>query len=562
MYEKFKEYPAGVIAHKYIADVLSGKIIACEFVKLACKRHLADLKNAKKRKLYFDPAAGQKVIDFKAHLKHSKGKWAGKPLILEPWQVFINWCIFGWKNADGSRRFRFVYEEIARKNGKSTEIASTGLYGLGFDGEGGAEIYSVATKEEQARITFGEGQAMTRKSSNLGGLAKVHTKSISIDSQDSSWRPLGKDSKYQDGLNPHMVLVDEFHAHPDRSMLDVMDSAVGARRNPLIFIITTAGFNVHSACHDERDYAISVLRGTVEDDTYFAIIFTIDEKDDWKDEKVWIKSNPNLGISVSIEDMQRMKKKAIESPAALNNFLTKKLNIWTSQEMKFFDMDRWDACKDKIDEKELLGKPCFLAVDLASKSDIAALMALFRLDDGRIVAQPKFYCPKEKAIERSRTDRVPYLAWAEQGYLSMTPGNRIDFEYIKADIEKMFSRYEVLRMGFDQWNFEMLLQRLISDGIDMTKVLEYPQTLKTMSEPTKELDVLVAEKRLIHNGNPILRWMAGNTAVYMDPNENIRPVKNKSSEKIDGIVALVMALGMALVEKRQSVYEERSILTL
>ena len=558
---KKKKCPAEAIANKYIADVLSGKIIACEFTRLACQRHLNDLKNGHKRGLVFDAAAAQRVIDFKSHLKHSKGKWAGQPLILEPWQVFINWCIFGWKNKDGSRRFRTVYEEIARKNGKSTEIAATGLYGLGFDGEGGAEIYSVATKEEQARITFNEGVRMTRKSGMLGGVAKIYTKAIVIDSVDSTWKPLGKDSKYQDGLNPHMTLVDEYHAHPDSSMLDVMDSALGSRVNPLILIITTAGFNMQSACYMERNYAINVLRGIVEDDTYFAIIFTLDKDDDWKDEDVWIKSNPNLGISVRIDDMQRMKKKAIESPAALNNFLTKKLNIWTSQQVKFFNMEMWDACDAVVKESELAGKKCFLAADLASKNDIAAVVGVFEFDD-KYVILPKFFCPENGARKRSREDRVPYLAWAETGDLVLTPGDRIDYEIIQAEIKRFYDTYNVVKFGFDQWNFEMLRQRLVKEGMDERNIYEYPQTLKMMSEPTKELEVLVAEKRLVHNNHPVLRWMAGNTAVYTDPNENIRPVKNKSSEKIDGIVATIMGLGMEMVERdNKSVYsEERGLL--
>lgn len=543
------------IVNRYIDDVLSGQIPACEYLKLAVKRHLDDLEHGHERGLHFDPEAAQTVIDFFALLKHSKGKWAGQPFVLEPWQQFIVWVIFGWMNVDGTRRFNTAYQEIARKNGKSTLLAGMGLYGLGFDGESGAEVYTVATKEDQAKIIFNEAQRMTRKSGHLGGLATVHTKAISIDTTDSTWKPLGKDSKTQDGLNPHFVLVDEFHAHPDRSMLDVMDSAVGSRTQALLSVITTAGFNIQSACYLERDYAIKVLKGIVQDDSYFAIIFTLDRDessgellDDWKDPKNWIKANPNLGVSVYEKDMLRMCKKAIESPSTQNNFLTKKLNVWTTQETKFFNMEKWDECKEVIDESELLGKPCFVGVDLASKADIGAVVAVFPLDDGRTVVLPRFYCPKEGAENRSKKDRVPYLLWAEQGYIKLTPGNRTDFEFIKADIESLWSQFNVQKMGFDQWNFEYLYQRLAADGMDTEKVIQYGQTLKNMSEPTKELDALVVSGKMVHNNNPVLRWMASNTAVYTDPNDNVRPVKDRSSEKIDGIVATIMALGLALIE--------------
>lgn len=564
-------YESEAIVNQYIEDVLTGKIPACEYVKLAAKRHLNDLESAGERSFYFDPEAAQIVIDFFGMLKHSKGKWAGQPFVLEPWQQFILWVVFGWKREDGTRRFTTVYQEIARKNGKSTELAGIGLYGLGFDGESGAEIYSVATKEEQAKITFGEGQNMARKSGRLGGLADINKKTISIDSTSSFWRPLGKDSKTQDGLNPHFILVDEFHAHPDRAMLDVMDSAIGSRTQPLLFIITTAGFNTQSTCYVERDYAIKVLKGIVEDDSYFAIIYTLDKDestgellDDWKDPKAWIKSNPNLGVSVFERDMERLCQKAIESPVTLNNFLTKKLNVWTTQEIKFFNIEKWDELKDRVDESELVGKPCFIGVDLASKSDIGAVVCVFPLEDGRKVLLPKFYCPRDSAQERSKKDRVPYLMWAEQGYITLTPGNRTDFEFIKKDIEDLWSKFDVQKMGFDQWQFEYLYQRLVADGMDFEKVIEYGQTLKNMSEPTKELDALIVSGKLIHNGNPVLRWMASNTAVYTDPNDNIRPVKDRSSEKIDGIIAAIMALGLSLVEPepKKSVYEERGILTL
>jgi phage terminase large subunit-like protein len=559
------------IVHKYIDDVLYGNIPACKYLKLSVQRHLDDLEKGHERGLHFDPESAQDVIDFIELLKHSKGKWAGQNFVLEPWQQFIFWVLFGWKDSEGNRRFNVAYQEVARKNGKSTQIAGAGLYGLGFDGEGGSEIYSVATKEAQAMITLTEGQRMTKKSGHLGGLAEVNKKNIWIEENDSFWKALGRDSKNEDGLNPHFILVDEFHAHPDRSLLEVMDSAVGSRSQPLIYIITTAGFNVQSPCYLERDYAIKVLEGTIEDDTYFSIIYTLDKDettgelvDDWKDPAVWIKANPNYGVSLYEKDMVRMCNKAKNDPSAVNNFLTKRMNIWTTQVQKFFNMEEWNACVDTVTEEELYGKDCYIGVDLASIEDIAAVVCVFVLDDGRIALLPRFYCPRESAEKRSRKDRVPYLVWSEQGYLELTPGTRIDYAKIKSDIEECWQKFNVQKMGFDQWNFEGLRQQLITDGMDLDKIINFGQTIKNFSKPTKELSAAVNSHTLIHNGNPIMRWMASNAAVMEDANDNIRPVKNKSSEKIDGIIAAIMGLGLALIdpEVAESIYETRGIIAL
>lgn len=581
------------VVQRYIEDVLGGKIVACELVKLAVQRHIRDTETADARGLYFDPEAAQIAIDFFSLVKHSKGKWAGKRFELEPWQVFILWSVFGWKNIDGTRRFRTVYEEVARKNGKSTMIAGIGLYGLGFDDEPGAEIYSVATKEEQARITFGEGQRMATKSAFLGGQAKVHAKSISIDEVDSCWKPLGKDSKYQDGLNPHFVMVDEFHAHRDRSMLDVMESGVGARLQPLLFIITTAGFNMQSACYMERDYAMKVLKGQVEDDTYFAIIFTLDEGDDWKDQKLWIKANPNLGVTVSIADMKRLCNKAIESPVTLNNFLTKKLNIWTTQKVKWVNTEKWDQCpyfyrgetfskeaiKKKLgiaDDTELAralldeaiefmaGKKCFGGLDLSSKIDITAWVSLFPLADGFYLLLPRFYIPKDNARKRQREDRVPYETWGRQGLITLTEGNVVDYAIVMADVWADCGRFDLDSLAFDRWSFEAIRQQLSAEGVPEEKMIAFGQGFASMSEPMKEFEKLYLSGKLIHNGHPVLKWMAGNVSARTDPADNLKPDKEKSSEKIDGIVAAIMALGLAITKPvpKVSVYEERGFVDL
>lgn len=533
----------------YIDGIQLGTISACRYVKLAVQRHLKDLETGEERGLYFDPEAAQIKIDFFKLLKHSKGKWAGQEFVLEPWQKFILWVLFGWKNMDGTRRFRVAYNEVGRKNGKSTLAAGIGLVGEVVDNEQGAEIYSVATKMEQAQIIHKEAKRMVKSSPALKRYLRNYKNSIVMDSTNSSFEPLGADAKTLDGLNPHFSTVDEFHAHKSSEMWDLITSAVGSRTQPLIFAITTAGFNIHGICHDQHDYAIKVLEGAIEDDTFFAIIYTLDEGDDWKDEKVWIKANPNLGVTVDIKNMKQMCKKAQDSPSELNGFLCKKLNIWTTAEKKFFSMEYWQACNRKININDLIGKSCYEALDLSSKIDITAHCLLFSLPDDYIFADLKFFCPKDSAIQRSRDDKVSYLKWAEQGYITLTPGNVVDYSFVEASIKSAREKFDVIQIGYDPWNFESMRQNLIRAGYDAEKFIEYPQVLKNMSEPTKELDKLVRSGKLIYNNNPVLYWMAENTMVYRDPNDNIRPVKNRSSEKIDGIVALIMCIGLKLAQK-------------
>lgn len=548
--------------NKYMKQVLSGKVTACEYVKLAVQRHLDDLEHGKERGLWFDENAALEVIGFFKLLKHSKGKWAGEPFVMEPWQLFIKWVVYGWMRADGTRRFRESYREIARKNGKSTELAGECLNALGFDGEAGAEVYSVATKEEQARITFNEGSRMAAKSDNLGGYAEVYKKSIVVDY--SSWRPLGKDSKYQDGLNPHFVAIDEYHAHPDSSMYDVMDSAIGARSQPMLSIITTAGFNKQSACYQKRDYAVKVLEGTIKDDSYFAIIYTLDEGDKWDDEKVWPKANPNLGVSVSIEDMRRMCAKAKESPTSLNNFLTKKLNVWTTQEVKWIDMLQWEDNDSSVPESLLVGKECYAGLDLASTNDITAFVLVFPWHNDTVVVVPRFWIPKDNAQKRIRKDRVPYDKWAADGYVKMTPGNVIDYSIVMNDILKDCARFDMKLIGFDRWGFEAMRQRMMEFGLPEDKLLSFGQGYASMSAPCKEIERLYLSEKLIHNNNPVLSWMASNVQATNDPAGNIKMDKSKSSEKIDGMVGLAMGLGVKMTQdvETDSIYESRGFVEI
>lgn len=560
------------MVEKYMDDVLNGRIPACRYLKLAIERQRTDMLTRDGIDLDFVPAAAQVAIDFIEELQHSKGQWAGQKLILEPWQVFICWCIFGWKKLDGSRRFRIAYNEIARKNGKSTFAAAIGLLLLLMDDEQGAEIYSAATKMDQAKVIHKEATRMVKASRDLQNYFGVecHVNNIHVESTNSLFEPLGADARTLDALNISGAMVDELHAHRDSSVWDVIRSAIGSRRQPLIFAITTAGFNKQCFCHEQRDYAIKVLEGVIDDDSLFAIIFTLDRDDsgklldDWKDESCWKKSNPNLGISVSIEDMRDMCKEAIESPTKMNNFLVKKLNVWTTQKVKWLNVEKWNACNEVVDEKLLAGKKCFAALDLSSNTDITAKLLLFPWEDGKYVAVPKFYIPAENAIARQRKDGVPYQKWADQGYITMTEGPVVDYKVIQAELYKDCERYDIQLIGYDRWNFEAFRQRVVEEGIKEELLISFGQGFASMSAPMKELEKLYLSGKLIHNSNPVLAWMASNVAARTDPADNIKPDKEKSSEKIDGIVTLIMALGLAITQpvKQTSVYEDRGIRVL
>jgi len=561
-------HPAIEAMERYTEGVTSGDIVACKYVKLAVKRHLDDLEHGAERGLYFDEDAACHICDFFANIQHSKGKWAGEYIKLEDWQTFLLCCLFGWKNEDGTRRFKIAYNEVARKNGKSTLAAGIGIYLAEFDGEEGAEVYSVATKMDQAKIIHHEAVMMVRKSKGLRKRLNIQVNNIHSLVTNSKFEPLGSDAKTLDGLNPHGTLIDELHAHPDGSIYDVMRSAMGSRNQPILFSITTAGFDCHNFCHQQRDYAIKVLEGQVQDDTYFAIIYTLDgydstedTKDDWKDESVWIKANPNLGVSVNLKDMREMAKEAAESSGKLNNFLVKKLNIWTTQTVKWVNLDRWARCNRVIGESELVGQRCFGAFDLSTNTDLAGYGLIFPQPD-RYIFIPRLFIPKDNADKRQREDRVPYIDWANQGYLTLTPGNVIDYKAIRQSFWADIQKFNLQMVGFDRWNFEALRQQLIEDGVPEAKMFSFGQGFASMSAPMKKLEEIYLSEKLIYNNHPVIRWMAENLAAKTDPAGNIKPDKEESRERIDGMVILIMALGLAITqpELKPSVYESRGLL--
>jgi phage terminase large subunit-like protein len=565
-------------ADQYIEDVLNEKQVACHWVKAACARHLDDLKHGAERGLWFDIFAAERVLQFfEGFLKHSKGEWANKPLKLEPWQQFILWMLFGWKRLDGTRRFRTAYIEIARKNGKSTIGAGVGLYLLTADGEPGAEVYSAATKRDQAKITWLEAAKMARKSKVLSKRLdifgdknpKSSACSISMPLTGSKFEPLGRDTDSMDGLNVHGAIIDELHAHKTRDTWDLLDTATGSRRQSLLFGVTTAGFDRQTLCWELNDYTQRVLDNFNvadghRDDSFFGIIYTLDKEDDWQDETCWVKANPNLGISKKLDDMRRKAKRAMSMPAALNSFLRLELNIWTQSETKWVPWDEWQQCGHAIDWNALAGRTCYSGLDLSSTLDITAHVLVFppENDAQKYTVLCRFWIPEDNLHKRVHDDRVQYDAWLRAGWLSSTPGNVIDYDWIFEDIDNDAHDYDLKEVAFDRWGAARVVNTLQNKGLTM---VEFGQGFASMSPPMRDLERLIRTHDIEHGNNPVLTWMADNLVAMEDPAGNIKPSKEKSREKIDGMVALIMALDRAIRHDGQngkSVYEERGLRTL
>lgn len=558
-------------AEQYAQDVINGKIVACKWVRLACERHVHDLEHGHERGLYFDVDAAEYVLHFIGMLRHSKGKWGrgrGEFIRLEPWQQFIIWVAFGWMRADGMRRFRVLYEEVARKNGKSTKGAGLGLFLAFADNEPGAEVYSAATKRDQARIVHKEAIRMVRKNPGLKKYIKVYKDNLNLERTASKYEPLGADSDSTDGLNVHGVVADELHAWKSREMWDVLETATGSREQPMIIAITTAGMDRRSVCYEKHEYTRKVLEGwkdgSFEDDTWFGIIFTLDDGDDWRDESVWIKANPNLGVSKYLEDLQMKAKRAGQMAAALNNFLRRELNVWVQGEFKWMPMDEWRKCAGEVPAlelpKHLKDMTCYGGLDLSSTSDITAFLMVFPAEDDYMDVVCRFWIPEDNMLIRSRDDGVHYQKWVEQGYIEATPGNVIDYDWIFEQIERDREMFEIDQTAFDRWGAARVVQVLENKGMTMA---QFGQGFASMNPPMKELERLVLSKKIRHGNNPVLTWMADNLVARMDPAGNIKPDKEKSREKIDGMVALIMAIDLALRHPEvKSALEEHGIRTL
>jgi phage terminase large subunit-like protein len=530
---------------------MDGQTAAGRLVRLACERHLRDLVDGGKRGLVWRPDCAQHAIEFFRYLHHSKGEWAGRPFVLSPWQAFCVGSVFGWlRKKDGLRRFRVVYEEIPRKNGKSSKLAGVGVYGLVADREPGAEVFACATKKDQARIIFSEAQRMVRASPELRSIINVYKLNLSVDNTSSKFEPLSSDERTLDGLNPSMVLVDELHKHRNRALFDVMDTALGARRQPLMWIITTAGDDDPETVYaSENDYAIKVLEGVVEDDTYFSYIATIDPGDRWDDPAAWAKANPALGVSVKLDDLQRQAAKAAASPPAQAAFKRLRLNVRQSTTDKGIDMDVWAAnSRGPFDPAQLHGRRFFGGLDLASKVDLTAWVKLFppTQEDDRWTVVCDFWIPGDTIVQKSDRDRVQYARWVDAGLVHATEGNIIDYGEVTAQVLEDCRLHEPSTIAYDPWNAPQLAQQLTAEGAPM---IEFVQGVRSYNAATKELEAMLLAHKIDHGSNPVLTWMAHNLRITTpDRNNNVMPSKKHSTGRIDGMSGLIMAIGRSMID--------------
>ncbi len=529
-------------------------------VELARSRQARDLVELPKRGYWFDEDAVENVIWFVTQLKHTKGEWAGQPFNLQEWQaVDILAPLFGWKREDGTRRFRIGYVEIPRKNGKTELLAAIGDYLLLADGENGAEIYSAATKKDQAKLVFDAAKGMIEKS-DFSNYIKTYRNNISVPELGSKFEPIGADADTLDGLNPHGIIIDELHAHRSREVWDVLQTAMGSRREPLMVAITTAGvYRPESIGWEMHDYAVKVLEGAIEDETFFAYISAAEPDDDWTDPATWAAANPNLGISLKPDYIQDQCERAKASPGFVNSFLRLHLNIWTASVDRWLDIAKWNE-GDQEPIEALDGRECYGGLDLASNQDTTALILAFPSRDGSVDLVCRFWIPEDSIVERSRKDRVPYDAWARDGWLITTPGNVTDYAFIRAEVAELRQQYNIREIGYDRWNASQLVTELIEDGVTMVPI---GQGFASLAAPTMEFERLVISGNLNHAGHPVLRWQASNVSTEQDPAGNLKPSKSKSTERIDGIVAGIMAIDrMTRHQNRPSVYETRGLLSI
>ena len=504
----------------------------------------------------FDQNAADRAIGFfRDMLTHVKGAKAGHPFELDTWQEDIIGTLFGWRRPDGTRRYTTAYIEIPRKNGKSTLAAGLALYLLFADGEPGAEVYSAAADREQASIVFDVARQMVEADPLLKQHAQVFRKSIAVEAAAATYKVLSADAYTKHGLNAHGIIFDELHAQPNRDLWDVLTTSTGAREQPLTVAITTAGFDRHSICYEQHEYACKVRDGILEDEAYLPVIYAADVDDDWKAPAIWAKANPGLGSSIYADYLEREAGRAAELPRYENAFRRLHLNQWTEQDVRWLPMDRWDESAAPL--LDLADRPCWGGLDLASTTDIAALVLVFPDDDGGYDVLPTFWIPSENADFRERRDRVPYPQWIKDGYIRATPGDVIDYDQIRLDIGDLAKTYNIRDIAVDRWNATQLVTQLDGDGI---AVATFGQGYRSMSSPSKTLEALVMGRRLRHAGHPVLRWMGANTSIEQDPAGNIKPSKRRSSERIDGIVALVMAVARATASDQAnapSVYEDK-----
>lgn len=528
------------------------------------------LKNYKPTKFkakdsYYDKEYADFAVAFIESLCHTKGTWAGKRFELMDWQEQIIRDLFGILKPNGYRQFNTAYIEIPKKNGKSELAAAVALLLTCGDGEQRAEVYGAAADRQQASIVFDVAADMVRMCPALNKRVKIlaSQKRLIYEPTNSFYQVLSAEAYSKHGFNIHGVVFDELHTQPNRKLFDVMTKGSGdARMQPLYFLITTAGTDTHSICYETHQKAKDILDGRKIDPTFYPVIYGADENDDWTDPKVWEKANPSLGITVGIDKVRAACESAKQNPSEENSFRQLRLNQWVKQAVRWMPMDKWDKCAFAVNEEQLEGRVCYGGLDLSSTTDITAFVLVFPPcdEEDKYIILPYFWIPEDTLDLRVKRDHVPYDVWERQGYLQTTEGNVIHYGYIEKFIEKLGERFNIREIAFDRWGAVQMVQNL--EGMGFT-VVPFGQGFKDMSPPTKELIKLTLEQRIAHGGHPVLRWNMDNIFVRTDPAGNIKADKEKSTEKIDGAIATIMALDRAIRcgnNNCASVYDNRGLL--
>jgi phage terminase large subunit-like protein len=536
---------------RYAAAVVRRRVTAGVYHRLACVRHERDRSRAVTRSFpfVFDVERAERFFRFASRLRHYKGQWAGQRIALEPHQQFRLGSLFGWVHTKtGLRRFRTAYNELPRKNGKSLEAAIVALYVSFFDQEAGAEGYVIATKREQAKIVFNDCKRLVQ-SSGLRSRIAVLTANLHRDDTASKLEPLGADRDSTDGLNPQIVTIDEAHAMKHRGLIDVMETATGAREQPIINWITTAGSDPFSPCGEQHDYACKVLDNVITDETLFAFIAHADVDDDPWLETTWRKANPNYGVSVLPADLHALANKARNMPPAAAAFKQKRLNIWVHTLTPWLSLDGWRRGQTSWGLDDVAGQPCFIGIDMSSKIDLTAVVLVFPPFESRKSWRLVPWCltPEDTLTERAHRDRAPYEQWLTLTRLGRTlrtnPGNRIDQDVVRDLVREASSKFDVQQIGVDPWNAGNLVKELSDDGFI---VVEIPQNLAQMSGPSKDFEADVLDGLVDAGGDALMTWCVSNVVVQRDNKDNMYPTKKRSRGRIDPVIAALLGRKLAM----------------
>ncbi|HEM5420868.1 terminase large subunit [Streptococcus suis] len=514
---------------------------------------------------HYDEAKADRAVTFINNLSHTKGKWAGKRFDLLPWQEQIVRDLFGIVKEDGNRQFLTAYIEIPKKNGKSELAAAIALYLLYADNEASAEVYGAACDRNQASIVFDVAKQMVQMSRPLEKRSKIMgaTKRIVNYSNAGFYQVLSAETGTKHGLNVSGLVFDEIHAQPNRHLYDVLTKGSGdAREQPLFFIITTAGTDRNSICYELHTKALDILNGRKKDTSFYPVVYGLSDEDDWNDEENWRRANPSLGHTIGIDRVREAYQQALDNPAEENVFKQLRLNMWTSSSVAWIPEHVYAKGNDPIKYESLKGRSCYAGLDLSSTSDITAFVLVFppRFEEENYIVLPFFWLPEDTLELRCRRDHVLYDVWERQGYIKTTEGNVVHYGFIEKFIEDLSEIYHIKEIAYDRWNATQMVQNL--EGMGLTMV-PFGQGYKDMSPPSKELYKLMMEGKIQHGGHPVLKWMGQNVVMRQDPAGNIKPDKEKSVEKIDGIVSLIMGLDRCIRHQTDggSVYDERGILS-